>query len=164
MPAEPIPRFATGAIVGLSGVERMRGLEATIRRRDAVLAAVSHAATKFLIDADWDRDIREVLARLGIAVEASRVYLFEGIQDDRGGIRVRLRNEWVADQVRPVAELPEMQEIELRAVGLGRWGALQRGDVIHGPLASMPPSEREYFGRLGIRSIAAVPVLAANSW
>ena len=163
MPTPDLP-YATANIMALTGDERMRGLEATIRRRDAVLAAVSHAATRFLLNADWDQDIRDVLARLGSAVEASRVYLFEGIHDDRGGLRVRMRNEWVAEQVQPVGDRPELHEIELAAVGLRRWEVLERGDVIHGPLDSMPPSEREYFGRLGIRSIAAVPVLAANNW
>jgi hypothetical protein len=46
---------------------RVQGLEATIRRRDAVLAAVSYAAAHFLGPADWDRDVREVLGRLGSA-------------------------------------------------------------------------------------------------
>ncbi|MEP6731364.1 MAG: ATP-binding protein [bacterium] len=164
MPAEKFSPLATAVIMGLSGDERMRGLEATIRRRDAVLAAVSHAASRFLLNANWDADIRDVLARLGSAAEVSRVYLFEGMPDEGGALCVRMRCEWVAPDVRPVADLPEMQEIDLAAVGLGRWKALERGDVIHGALAQLPASEREYFSRLGIRSIAAVPVLSANSW
>jgi PAS domain S-box-containing protein len=164
MSAQELPFNATANLSALTGDERMRGLEATIRRRDAVLAAVSHAATRFLLHVDWDQDIRDVLARLGSAAEASRVYLFEGIHGEGRALRVRLRNEWVAAQVRPMGDLPELQEIDLAAVGLRRWEVLERGDVIHGPLDSMPATEREYFARLGIRSIAAVPVLAANSW
>jgi PAS domain S-box-containing protein len=150
--------------MALSGDERMRGLEATIRRRDAALAAVSYAASKFLINADWDRDIQDVLARLGSAVEASRVYLFEGDHGSRGALCVRLRHAWVAEHVHPEREIPRMQEIDLAAAGLGRWKALERGDVIHGPLQSLLPSEQAYFASLGIRSIAAVPVVAANNW
>jgi PAS domain S-box-containing protein len=150
--------------MALSGDERVRGLEATIRRRDAVLAAVSYAATRFLLNADWDSDIRDVLERLGRAVEASRVYLFEGVQDDSGGLRVRMRHEWVADGVQPLPRPADTNVIDLAALGLGRWKALERGDVIHGPVATMVPSEKEYFTRLGIRSIASVPVLAANTW
>ena len=47
----------------------VRGLEATVRRRDAVLAAIDIAASRFLDTADWDRDLREVLERLGAALE-----------------------------------------------------------------------------------------------
>ncbi|MEO5817106.1 MAG: ATP-binding protein [Gemmatimonadaceae bacterium] len=163
MPAE-LPLTATAGIMALSGDERVRGLEATIRRRDAVLAAVSYAATRFLLNADWERDIRDVLARLGTAVEASRVYLFEGVQDGEGGFRVRMRNEWVADDVKPLPRPADTDVLDLAALGLGRWKALERGDVIQGPVDTMIPSEREYFLRLGMRSIASVPVLAANSW
>src|SRR6476659_2508085 len=74
---------------------RVRGLEATLRRRDAILGAVSHAATRFLTTSDGDRDIREVLGRLGGAAELSRVYLFEGSKDTDGRICVRMRHEWV---------------------------------------------------------------------
>ena len=163
MPAE-LPLTATASIMGLTGDERARGLEATIRRRDAVLAAVSYAATRFLLNTDWDHDIRDVLERLGIAAEASRVYLFEGIQDDRDGLRVRMRHEWVADGVQPLPRPADTNIIDLAALGLGRWKALARGDIIHGPVETMIASEREYFSRLGVRSIASVPVLAANNW
>lgn len=162
--ATELPLNATASIKALTGHERVRGLEATIRRRDAVLAAVSHAATRFLLNADWDRDIRDVLARLGTAVEASRVYLFEGIHGDTGGLQVRMRHEWVAEGVRPLPQPVDTDVVDLAALGLGRWKALERGDVIHGPVDTMVPSEREYFARLGIRSIASVPVLAANNW
>ena len=155
----------TGVIKALSGDERMRGLEATIRRRDAVLAAVSYAATRFLGNADWDRDIRDVLARLGAAAEVSRVYLFQGVNDDDGAkLRVRIRNEWIADHVDKANVQPEGVEIDLDAAGLGRWEALERGGVIHGPRSTMPTSEREYFSRIGICSVAAVPVFAGERW
>ncbi|MEO8335205.1 MAG: ATP-binding protein [bacterium] len=163
MPPE-LPLTATAGIMALSGDERVRGLEATIRRRDAVLAAVSHAATRFLLNADWDRDIRDVLGRLGGAVEASRVYLFEGVDDGKDGLRVRMRHEWVAEGMQPLPRPADTDVVDLAELGLGRWKALERGDVIHGPVVTMIPSEREYFERLGIRSIASVPVLAANNW
>ncbi|MGI9090608.1 MAG: hypothetical protein ACR2GG_05845, partial [Gemmatimonadaceae bacterium] len=57
-----------------SDQDRMRGLEAAVRRRDAVLAAISHAASRFIDTADWDRDIRDVLGSIGSAAEVDRVY------------------------------------------------------------------------------------------
>ena len=143
---------------------RVRGLEDAIRRRDAVLAAISFAATRFLGTADWDRDIREVLRRLGTAAEVSRVYMFEGHRDDGGTMHARMCHEWVADGVAPLADAPAMRDIDLRSAGLARWETLERGDVIDGPIASMPPRERAYFAALGIQSIAAVPVFAGASW
>lgn len=143
---------------------RLRGLEDAIRRRDAVLAAISFAATRFLATADWDRDIREVLDRLGTAADVSRVYLFEGRHDEGGFMRVRMCHEWVADGVVPLSDVPALRDIDLRTAGLARWETLERGDSIDSPISSMPPGEREYFGGLGIRSIAAVPVFAGDEW
>src|SRR5688572_9378825 len=141
----------------------VRGLEATIRRRDAVLAAVSYAAAHFLGPADWDRDVREVLGRLGSAAEVSRVYLYEAYRDDHDALRARMCHEWVAAGASTLADHPAMRDIEVASVGLTRWGALRRGDVIHGPLAALLPSERAYFASLGIRSIATMPVFAGET-
>jgi signal transduction histidine kinase/PAS domain-containing protein len=143
---------------------RMLGLEATIRRRDAVLAAISHASSRFLRTADWDHDIREVLAALGNAAEVSRVYLFEGHRDIRGSLCARMRNEWAAEGIAPLAAVTKLQDIDLAAVGLARWEDLTAGDVIHGPLSSLRPSEREFLAKFGVRSIATVPVFTGETW
>src|SRR5690242_21583320 len=133
----------------------VRAFETTVRRRDAVMGAVAFAATRFLGTADWDDDVRAVLARLGNAVEVSRVYLFEGSHDARGALCVTMRNEWVANGL-PVVDWPS--RLDLEAIGLGRWKMLERGAVVHGPLASLPPSERQYFEQRRILTIAASPV------
>ena len=143
---------------------RVSALEATVRRRDAVLAAIAHAASRFLGTAEWDRDIREVLGRIGTAAEVSRVYLFEGVRDEAGVLHMKMRNEWVADGVRPLASHPALTNLELASVGLARWETLGQGDVIHGPLEALLPGEKQYFASLGIRSIAAMPVFAGDRW
>ena len=143
---------------------RVSALEATVRRRDAVLAAIAHAASRFLGTAEWDHDIREVLGRIGSAAEVSRVYLFEGLRDDAGRLHMKMRNEWVADGVSPLAAHPALADLELASVGLARWETLGPGDVIHGPLEALLPSEKRYFAPFGIRSIAAMPVFAGDKW
>ena len=143
---------------------RLNALEATVRRRDAVLAAIAHAASRFLGSAEWDHDIRDVLGRIGSAAEVSRVYLFEGIREDGRPLRMKMRNEWVADGVPPLAAHPALTDLELASVGLARWETLGPGDVIHGPVEALLPSEQRYFMPLGIRSIAAMPVFAGGKW
>jgi K+-sensing histidine kinase KdpD len=63
------------------------------------LEAVSFAARCFLAAADWEQHIVEVLERLGVAAEASRVYLFENHTDAQGDLLTTLRYEWVAPGV-----------------------------------------------------------------
>ncbi|MFN2637744.1 MAG: PAS domain S-box protein [Gemmatimonadaceae bacterium] len=143
---------------------RIRGLEATLRRRDAILGAVSHAATRFLTTTDWDTDIREVIGRLGSAAELSRVYLFEGSKDSEGRICVRMRHEWVAPGLMALGEHLGSRDVPLSSIGLARWEGLASGEVIHGTLSELPESERDYFRPMGIRSLAAMPVFAGETW
>src|SRR6185503_18811764 len=143
---------------------RVRGLEATIRRRDAVLAAISNASSRFLAIENWDVDIRDVLAQLGRAAEVSRVYLFQGHREPAGALRARMRNEWAADGIAPLRDAPGLQDIDLAAVGLSRWEGLTLGEVIHGPVSALPSSERDFFARFRVRSVASVPVFAGDKW
>ena len=145
-------------------VSLLRTLEATLRRRDAVLAAVCYAASRFLAPSDFDRDVRELIARLGIAAEVSRVYLYEGYRDEKGTLRRRMRHEWAAAGVMPRECDEASRDVEVEGVGLSRWRLLEHGDVIFGPLATLPPMERNFFARMGVNSFAAVPVFVGNQW
>jgi PAS domain S-box-containing protein len=142
----------------------VRDLEAGVRHRDAVLAAVGYAASRFLATEDWERDIQDVLGCLGRAAEVSRVYLFESFRDEQGAVRGRMCHEWTAPGARRRIDAPEVQNLPLAEVGLGRWASLEEGAIIHGPVRSLLPSEREYFSRIGIHSIAVMPVFAGPAW
>jgi PAS domain S-box-containing protein len=148
----------------VSDERRVRGLEETVRRRDAVLAAVCFAASHFLGTADWDRDVIEMLGRLGAAAEVNHVYLFEGYRDSTSALRRRLRHEWVAPGHAGCACEPAMRDVEVESLGLQRWALLQQGEILHGPLALLPLNERAYFEHMGVKSFAAVPVFMGDSW
>jgi len=72
-------------------------IEEALHERDTILEAVSFAAEQFLTCAHWSEPIQEVLARLGQAVTASRVYLFENHLHQDGSKRTSQRYEWVAN-------------------------------------------------------------------
>ncbi|MDB4879986.1 MAG: histidine kinase [Gemmatimonadetes bacterium] len=148
----------------LSDAVRLRGLEAAVRRRDAVLGAVCYAASRFLGTADWHADVTELLARLGEAAEVQHVYLFEGYRDPGDALRRRLRHEWAAPGRQPCSCEPAMRDLEIAATGRDRWALLEHGQVVHGPLESLPSSERGYFERMGVQSFAAVPVFVGDVW
>ncbi|MDQ4080288.1 MAG: PAS domain S-box protein [Gemmatimonadota bacterium] len=160
----PVGRPAPGAAPVFTPELYVRDLEASIRQRDAVLDAVCYAASRFLGSADWERDVQEVLARLGGATEVSRVYLFEAFRDAQGVLRASMHHEWTLPGVRPRLNDPDVQNLALREAGLVSWPELEQGKMIHGPVRSLLPSEREYFTRIGIRSIAVVPVFAGEAW
>ncbi|MGZ8625286.1 MAG: sensor histidine kinase [Actinomycetota bacterium] len=129
-------------------------------RRDATLEAVAFAAQRFLLDADWEALVPQVLRRLGEATGVSRVYLFENRANGEG-LRRELRGQWVASEDLARVEVGT----ELGFDGLDRWVTmLGRGDVVHGTVADLPPSERPTLERHGIRSILLAPVPGAEGW
>ena len=111
----------------------VRSLEAAVTSREAILGAVAFAATRFLDARDWESSVRDVLERLGTAAEVSRVYLFELFSDSNGVLRTSQRYEWAAPGIRSELGNPELQNLDLVAAGLGRWGGLLRPR--HAPLS-----------------------------
>ena len=141
----------------------VRTLEAAVSSREAILGAVAFAATRFLDDRDWESSVRDVLERLGTAAEVSRVYLFELFSDSTGVLRTSQRYEWAASGIRSELGNPDLQNLDLAAAGLGRWGGmLTRGEAIHGRVHELPASERPILEEQDIVSIALVPVIASE--
>ena len=48
------------------------------------------------------------------------MYLLEEYPDERGTLCARMRHEWVTAGAPPLADRPELRNVELRAVGLAR--------------------------------------------
>ena len=149
---------------GISDDARVRGLQASVRRRDAVLGAISYAATRFLSLAEWEHDIRDVLGRLGNAAEVSRVFLFQRYRGSNSELRVRMRAEWCTEGLRSLCDDSSAADFDPVSVGLGRWETFERGDVVHGSLSTMLESERAFFAQLGLQSIATMPIFAGDAW
>lgn len=153
-----------------SQIEQQEQTEAALRRRDAILEAVSFASARFLEAADWQRPILEILARFGLAAEVSWVYLFKNHLAPAGVFHTSLRYEWVALGVAPQIDNPELQAFGFRTGGFGRWEALLgRGEVLHGHIRTFPDAERALLrvaqypldrGRAGVRW----PGLVGASW
>jgi PAS domain S-box-containing protein len=139
--------------------------DVTARRRDAILRAVATAATRFLGSSEaWENEIEDVLRLLGEATDASRVYLFRTFRDEQGVTRVDVTHEWAASGVSTRLGDPVLHDLPLNAAGLGRWEALSRGEILHGPVHTLPPGEERVLSSRGIRSIAAVPVFVGDHW
>ena len=68
-------------------------------RRDAVLEAVTFAAERLLIAADWHDAIGEVLARFGIAAGVSRATILRADHGERAEPLATAEAEWCAPGV-----------------------------------------------------------------
>jgi PAS domain S-box-containing protein len=152
-------------ICTFSDITDRKRAEAALRRRDAILEAVSFASARFLEAADWQQPILEILARFGLAAEVSRVYLFKNHLAPAGTLYTSQRYEWVAPGVAPQIDNPELQAFGFQAGGFGRWEALLgRGEVIHGHIRTFPDVERTLLESHDIRSVVVVPVFVGQDW
>ncbi len=142
----------------LHDVTERRAAAAAVARRDAMLAAVSFAAARFLHAPEWGRLAGEVLAQLGGAAGARRAALYER-RPGPDGTAVELRHSWRAGD----APLPAPASLHPRDAGLGRWAdTLAAGQPLVGSTGELPPAEQETLRSLGVESFVAVPVLCGS--
>lgn len=134
-------------------------------RREAILEAVGFAAEQFLATTAWEQSVQAVLAVLGQATGASRVYIFENHIAQDGTLLTSQRYEWVAAGVTPQIGNPELQNFDFKAAGFERWvTVLSRGEIIHGLVDSFPRKERELLASQNILSIVVMPIFVNRRW
>jgi PAS domain S-box-containing protein len=162
---------------GLAEAEERRHAGEELRRRDAILEAVRFAAEHFLSNpTDRDRDMQEVLERLGRATETSRVYVFENHVGEDGGLWNLQLHKWVApgtppgfpedESGKPILDFPYRDDGSGRWTDFGRWEeVLGRGEPMYGNVGDFPEHERPFLGgALGIRSMIVVPIFVEEEW
>ena len=162
-------RDATGRIIGTRGtiqdITDRKQTEAQLRRREAILSAVSMTAERFLQTATWRTSIVEVLAALGNAAGADRVAIFERAAEQTQDAVVSQRYEWCGPGLTPVGGHPEVEDVPVRAMGFARWAdLLGRGETLAGAVRDLPPEEQPVLAAYGVRSFAVVPVFVGSEW
>ncbi len=133
-------------------------------RRDAVLEAVTFAAERLLLAADWHDTIDEVLARFGIAAGVSRATIVRADPGDRAEPVATAEAEWCAPGVPSMADHPSLRG-EPWLPRFSRWvDAMSAGQPIIGDVDTFPPAEREDFAVQGIASLAYYPITVEGAW
>lgn len=132
---------------------------------DAVLRAVNHAAEHFLKSTDWREPLPEVLERLGRALGADRVCVFENHTGPDGARLSARLFEWAAPGVASRFGIPEFQNVSWADAAWRRLGEmLSRGESFGGPVNALPPVERVSLERQGVGSILIVPLFSDSEW
>ncbi|MDX1675868.1 MAG: response regulator, partial [Longimicrobiales bacterium] len=157
-----VGRDEQGAVSHVSTIMRdisaIRAREEALRRRDAILEAVSQTGTELLRSGDWQVGANEGLARLGEATDVSRVSVLQ-LQRREEDYFATLVLEWTARGVPGMLGDPLLEDVAAEDAGMSRWiRQLRNGAAVYGPVAELPEAERVILRAQGIRSVAAVPV------
>lgn len=146
-------------------ISRRKQVEQSLRRRDAILEAVSFAASSFLKAGTWETAIAVVMECLGLASEVSRVTLCRNYHADDGKIMASIVYEWTAQNVERHSDESALRNVCWDAPGFNRiFSALKQGEPISGNVNDFNPAEQEIFRQSAITSMLAVPVFEGQSW
>ncbi len=144
--------------------EQVEAAEA-LRRRDAILEAVSFAAEKLLSGDGWEESLQVVLERLGKTLKVSRAYILENHLGPDGGLLSSQRCEWAAPGITPHAHNPELQNFSWKGSQAETWcEEIRQGKVSQGGIKDLPEAARRLLAREGIQSLIVVPIFVGKSW
>ncbi len=136
-----------------------------LRRRDAILQAVSFAAETLLSGGDWEKNITSVLERMGQSMSVSRAYIFENHPGPEGNLRASQRCEWAAPGITPQIDNADLQNLSWETIHLHKWtDAFRRGEICQAVVAELPEPGRRHMERQDIKSLIAVPIFVGEAW
>jgi len=115
-------------------------------------------------DATASSLLSESLANVGRELGADRVYVFENVRDPDGRLWMNLTSEWLRDGTRGLFDAPGTK-LHPYSPDFTRWiEVLGNRQVLAGPVAQLPESERRVLAAERTASIVAVPIFLADGW
>ncbi|ABA58084.1 diguanylate cyclase/phosphodiesterase with PAS/PAC and GAF sensor(s) [Nitrosococcus oceani ATCC 19707] len=133
-------------------------------RYDTFLEVMAYAAEQLLYSSPWEKNINNVLERLGQTVGACRTYIFEN-RSHKDQLLTSQRYEWTAPGVKPQINNPELQNFSYKAGGFQRWiNLLSTDQLICGRIHDFPFSERALLSCQSVQSIAVAPIFVRDGW
>ncbi len=134
--------------------------------RDSILDSIRFTAEHFLHSSHWENAIDDILEKVGQAVDASRVYIFENNINDAGQLCMSQRCEWVAAGISSQLPNLELQSLPYTESGLSKKiiSLLKENKTVSMTLASMSPETRALIEPQGILALLFVPILVGKNW
>ncbi|WP_008312640.1 EAL domain-containing protein [Leptolyngbya sp. PCC 6406] len=134
--------------------------EVELHRRDRLLQGVAQASQHLLTAPEFELAVPQMLAILGAAADADRVYLYGNHpHTDTGEPAMSMRYEWTHTDIAPSIQQTHWQNQTYREHGLQRWyRTFLSGQSIRALSKHLPIAERTLLERDGILSILMVPI------
>lgn len=137
--------------------QQLRSAQEATLAANRILDAIGYSARALLGSESWEHGVESVLARLGEALDASRVSLCRNRLGEDGRSQTQLEQQWrVSDR----AETRQVTgEFAIETGGHLRWAErLSRGEAVYGITSHLPAKERRSLERHGVRSLLMVPI------
>ena len=133
-----------GAIGIIQDITDRKSTEADLRKREAILEAITFAAEQFLKTANWRENIDVVLERLGQTLHVTHAYLFEDHTNPQGELVTSMRYEWTAPGHSSYLNSPYFQNSKVHQDGYEEQvDALSRGEVRVGTSSTFNPLKKK---------------------
>jgi PAS domain S-box-containing protein len=143
--------------------EQRRRAELELRKRDAILEAVSRSAEHVLEQPVLEDALVDLMRVLGEATAATGAWVFENIPADDGPPLSLRRAGWFSTD-RPLIDDPRLGHLR-PAPHFPRWASLlASGAPVSGRVRDLPPEEREVLQLIGTLTVVAVPIFVDGVW
>ncbi|HVQ32109.1 MAG TPA: GAF domain-containing protein, partial [Vicinamibacteria bacterium] len=150
----------------LTDVTDRKRAEEDRERRGHILEAVAFGAARLVEPGPWRDRADEVLARLGQAAEAGRVYIGEAIPGPGETTRIAFRFAWATAGLESPMDDPRLRDgFSPRDTGLSRLeDELRAGRPVVTTVEGLAESEQPFLASLESKSLAVVPIFANGVW
>ncbi len=154
------------SVAGLRAAQVVQAAEeASLRRREAILAAMSVSAERLFRGRSLTDSINQVVMELGKATGVDRVRIFENARSPGGELMSNETYEWTGENVGGYMQLGRFRSMHFRESGLMRWvDVLSNNQLINALVQDLPDMERRRLQSQGLQSILIVPIFVGEEW
>ncbi|MCH8011568.1 MAG: PAS domain S-box protein [Candidatus Marinimicrobia bacterium] len=146
-------------------ITKRKQIEEALHRRDEILQAVAFSAERLLHMPDMEQSLQEVIKRLGIVTNVSRVYICKNHTDEFSALLVGRWYEWTAVGVTPRNDSDNFQNFQMVEYEFDRWvNILSQGKSLYGLVREFPQNERQVLESAGVQSILVIPIFVEGKW
>lgn len=158
--------ISMGSIGILQDITERKLVEASLRKRESILEAITYSAEQFLKTPDWRGKMDAVLERLGREFNASHAYLFEKHPDENGKLLNSLKYEWTTPGQKPDINNPDYQNAPMQDKGYERYyQILDNGEPFVGSASFFTEAEKIQMQPSGMKALLEMRIVVnGNQW
>ncbi|MCL2204510.1 MAG: ATP-binding protein [Defluviitaleaceae bacterium] len=137
----------------------------SLLKRDKMMQAVNAAASLLLApgnDGDIDKPLVAGMELIGLSINADRVHIWQN-QDIDGELFYVYMHGWFKDEDDP--QKPFFNGLKLSVHRFPEWhGRFMRGEIVGGPLSSLPQVEHDFFNEHNTKAVIILPLFLNDAF